>query len=131
MYPDRPLQACLHKGWTVYKKNTGRQMALCELFSSCCKGPRGSGVGNAGGQIPSRRGRWRMPEAKSPSDEEGGEWRSLNPPHAAARRESPERGNALQPAFPAQLSWRKFFRERQKNKPPNPIPGRRGLPDLT
>ena len=52
MYPDRPLQACLHKGWTVYKKNTGRQMALCELFSSCCKGPRGSGVGNAGGQIP-------------------------------------------------------------------------------
>ena len=30
-------------------------MALCELFSSCCKGPRGSGVGNAGGQIPPAR----------------------------------------------------------------------------
>ena len=41
-------------------------MALCELFSSCCKGPRGSGVGNAGGQIPIRRGGWGMAEPKSP-----------------------------------------------------------------
>ena len=82
-------------------KNTGRQMALCELFSSCCKGPSGEEggewrspnplqqrrVGNGGAPIPRNSGGWGMPEAKSPRPQDDG---TPNPLHAP-----------LQPILPA------------------------------
>ena len=79
MYPDRPLQACLHKGWPVYKKNTGRRKALCELFSSCCKGPSGEEGGECRRPNPPAAAEWGMAEPQSPRPQDDG---TPNPLHA-------------------------------------------------
>ena len=52
MYPDRPLQACLHKGWTVYKKTQGARWRSVNFFQLL--------------QGPLRRGEWGMAEPQSP-----------------------------------------------------------------
>ncbi len=81
MYPDRLLQACLHKGWPVYKKTQGARWRSVNYFQLLQgplrrggwgmaepQSPNGSGVGNGGASIPQQQ--------------RGGEWRSLNPPPA-------------------------------------------------
>ncbi len=52
MYPDRPLQACLHKGWPVYKKTQGAARRSVSFFPVVARAPPARRVGNAGGQIP-------------------------------------------------------------------------------
>ena len=53
-------------------------MGPLEFFPLLRKGPRGSGVGNAGGKIPHDSGRG-MPNAMRPNPDEGGNARGLNP----------------------------------------------------
>ena len=81
MYPDRPLQACLHKGGPVYKKTQGaarrsvsffpvvaRAPAAAEWGMAEPQSPRGSGVGNGGAQIPPRQ---RYGECRRPNPPQG------------------------------------------------------------
>ena len=52
MYPDRPLQACLQKGWTEYKKTKSARRRSLSFFHIVARAPPARRVGNARGQIP-------------------------------------------------------------------------------
>jgi hypothetical protein len=68
LYPDRPLQACLHKGWTVYKKTQGARWRSVSFFPVVARAPPARRVGNAGGQIPpAKQALQPHPEAAGPA----------------------------------------------------------------
>ena len=156
MYSARASKACFCKRRDGYKKTQGARWRSVSFFPTVARAPAAAEWGMHSTQCEQNPlAEWGMPEAKSP--ERGNaqpagranhslspsQWRSKTPPqHPPAHIICTTRRETLRVAQPT-LSTGAYslhslrnclganFSRKDKKQAPNPIPGRRGLPDLT